>query len=88
MAPEQKKMKIVFGELMVACPRCGEFDIRIQVSHSRGSSSELEGSVYMVCGHCGHHGPSMDCKELLVTGLSFNKTVFAEIKRLWNSQTR
>jgi hypothetical protein len=52
----------------------------------KGGSTPLEGVCRIVCRSCGHLGPSVNVKGRTAEDVGRDKTVCAEVKRLWNLQ--
>jgi hypothetical protein len=99
-----KRTEWIFGETMIPCPKCGSYNLKNQTPIKLDISAddepreimrkwakatgELEGPCYIVCWDCKHRGPSFDCSGRTLQDVIMDPQVYAEMKRLWNSQKK
>lgn len=60
--------------------------VRNWARQKREGESPLEGPVYFMCWDCFHKGPAVDCTGRTSEDVAKDPVVYAEMKRLWNSQ--
>lgn len=53
---------------------------------TKSGATPLEGPCYYMCCCCGHKGPSVDCSGRTSEDCRQDRTLNAEMKRLWNEQ--
>lgn len=53
---------------------------------AKAGATPLEGSAYYVCWDCFHRGPAVDCTGRTSEDARQDRTLNAEMKRLWNMQ--
>ncbi len=53
---------------------------------TKAGATPLQGPVYLHCRECSHKGPAVNCSGRTVEEIGQDRTVAAEVKRLWNEQ--
>ena len=53
---------------------------------TKAGTTPLEGPVYFMCWDCRHKGPAVDCTGRTREDAGQDRTLNAEINRLWNAQ--
>jgi hypothetical protein len=54
---------------------------------TKAGATPLEGPCYFVCWDCKHKGPAVDCAGRTSEDARQDRALYAEMKRLWNTQS-